>query len=364
MIRISVVLVDRANYGRLKPLLLQIQKDNTFDLSVICCGSMVLKRFHHPVDDVARDLNVTHRIYNEVEGSIDDTVVFSMSNLMQQLVHAFKETKPDFVLIIGDRYEALAVASVATIMKLCLIHVQGGEHSGNIDDAIRHAISKLATYHIPATVEAAAYLSNNLDEINKHILGVGCPSVDMVDTIPIREELREHVLCIYHPEDCINNYAVVTHLLDTLGQLNKPVMMFWPNIDSGSESITKVIRRFITRTEPDWLSMVVNMQPEEYLSVLKSVRCCVGNSSSFVRDASFFGTPVVLMGNRQIGRIKTDNVKWVKSSEYDGLMAIILEQCQTHYKPSHVFGHPGISKFVVENLKRIKVKRLKAVEYV
>jgi UDP-hydrolysing UDP-N-acetyl-D-glucosamine 2-epimerase len=353
--RISCVIVDRANYGRLSELLRQIQQH--FELSIICCGSTVLDRFHKPVLSIASHFKVTHKIYHEVEGSNEQSVVNSMSMLMPQLMLAFKETKPDFVLIIGDRFETLAVATVAAMMKLCIVHIQGGEHSGNVDESIRHAITKLSHYHIPATNEAASFVCDMGEQLDT-VLAVGCPSADIAKQTQIDDRYQHHLLCVYHPEDGINNGHIVKQLLNQLQKTRRPVIMLWPNIDADSDRIHKVIRRYLKEPRP-WLEMVVNFDPEKYLTLLASVKCCVGNSSSFVRDASFFGTPVVLIGNRQKGRIKTCNIRWYQSYDLSTLHITIKTHEQNHFKPSNYYGRFGICSSIVDALRKAEPYSLK-----
>jgi UDP-hydrolysing UDP-N-acetyl-D-glucosamine 2-epimerase len=348
---VTAVIVDRANYGRMKSLLEEMQADENISLSVICCGSTLLKRFHQPVNEIAKLFNVTHKIYHEVEGSVDASMVNSMALLMPQLVLAFQQTRPDFVLIIGDRFETLAVATTAAMMKLCIVHVQGGEHSGNIDNSIRHAITKLSHYHLPATLDAANFLVQ-MGEFKLSVLGIGCPSVDYVKDIQKDESLSNTILCAYHPEDCVDNNLIVDYLLFTLEKLKKSVLMFWPNIDTGSEGIQRVIRRYLERHKPTWLNMLVNVDPITYNTMLASVYGCIGNSSSFVRDASFFGTPCVVIGDRQIGRIKTKNVLWIKSNQLDYLYTGIVEHFEKgRFEPSNYYGIDGVAKRFVERLK-------------
>ena len=354
--KITCVLVDRANYGRLSPLLKELQ--HYFDLSIICCGSTVLERFHKPAFDISSHYKISHQIYHEVEGSNEQSVVNSMAILMPQLMMALKKNDPDYVLLIGDRYEALAVATVASMLKLCIVHVQGGEQSGNIDNSIRHAITKLSHYHIPATEQAAGFIMD-MGEKSNTVLAIGCPSADIACHVQVDDNYQDNVLCVYHPEDGVNNETIARHLLHQLSKLNRPVLMLWPNIDPGSIGIHKVIRRYLEKHEPSWLTMIVNLGPEEYLTLLASVKCCVGNSSSFVRDASFFGTPVVLLGNRQRNRVKTENIKTYGSYDLSTLALTIRTHIEKSFKPSNYYGSKGICNHIVEALRLVEPYDLK-----
>ena len=129
------------------------------ELQVIAAGTMVLERFHQPVQLVRRDgFHVDGEIYIELEGSIPVTMAKSVGFAVVEFASEFQRLKPDVVLLIGDRYEAMAAAIAAAYMNICIAHIQGGEVSGSIDESTRHAISKFAHFHFPSTRRSAEYL--------------------------------------------------------------------------------------------------------------------------------------------------------------------------------------------------------------
>ena len=157
--KILVTLVDRANYGRMKPVMAAIQRHPALQLQVLCAGSMVLERFGTTLNDVAADgFPVDARVFMELEGSVPLSMAKSVGFGIIEFAGEFQRLEPDIVLLIGDRYEALAAAIAAAYMNLCLCHIQGGEVSGSIDESARHAITKFAHYHFPATKRSAQYL--------------------------------------------------------------------------------------------------------------------------------------------------------------------------------------------------------------
>src|ERR1700683_747473 len=177
--KVCVVLVDRANYGRLKPVLREIKGRPELELQLVAAGTMVLERFGNPVQNVKNDgFHVDGEIYIELEGSTPATMAKSLGFAVVEFASEFQRLKPDVVLLIGDRYEALAAAVSAAYMNLCIVHIQGGEVSGSIDESARHAITKLAHYHFPSTERSAKYLVR-MGESPDSILGVGCPSSDI-----------------------------------------------------------------------------------------------------------------------------------------------------------------------------------------
>ena len=154
--KVCVVLVDRANYGRLKPVLRCINDRPELQLQLVAAGTMVLERFGNPVQNVKNDgFHVDGEIYIELEGSTPATMAKSLGFAVVEFASEFQRLKPDVVMLIGDRYEALAAALAAAYMNICIVHIQGGEVSGSIDESARHAISKLAHYHFPSTKRSA-----------------------------------------------------------------------------------------------------------------------------------------------------------------------------------------------------------------
>ena len=157
--KVCVVLVDRANYGRLKPVMQAIAAQTELELQVVAAGTMVLERFGNPVRVVEADgFHIDGEVYIELEGSTPATMAKSVGFGVVEFASEFQRLRPDIVLLIGDRYEALSAAVAAAYMNICIAHVQGGEVSGSIDESARHAITKLAHFHFPSTVRSAEYL--------------------------------------------------------------------------------------------------------------------------------------------------------------------------------------------------------------
>jgi UDP-hydrolysing UDP-N-acetyl-D-glucosamine 2-epimerase len=365
--RICVVLVDRANYGRLKPVMHGLRAHPDIELSVLCAGTMVLERFDKPVELVRSDgFAVEAEVYMEVEGSLPVTMAKSLGFGVVEFAGELHRLQPDLVLLIGDRYEALAAALAAVYMNVPLVHLQGGEVSGSIDESARHAITKLAQFHYPATARSAEYLLR-MGERSDTILGVGCPSGDIVrgfnslldprvlNTRGSGAEIdpaEPFLLAIFHPVTTEFGTEVeqVEALLEALDQLGMPTLMLWPNIDSGSDHISKTIRVFRSRQELPWLRTITNLDPENFLAVLARAACAVGNSSSFVRDASFLGTPIVLVGSRQDGREWAEHVTRVEPKSADIATAIRLQLDHGQYPPSDLYGDGAVADRVVKAL--------------
>lgn len=379
--KICVVLVDRANYGRLKPVMQQIQAHPRLALQVVATGTMVLERFHQPIEVVRRDgFDVDGAIYIELEGSTPATMAKSVGFGVLEFASEFQRLKPDVVLVIGDRYEALAAAVAAAYMNICVAHIQGGEVSGSIDESTRHAITKFAHFHFPSTQRSAAYLVR-MGENPDTILSVGCPSSDIAraldTTLPpeivnrtgsgaVIDVAQPFLLAVFHPTttEYGDERRHVEELLQALHRVGLPTILLWPNIDAGADHISKAIRIFRDQERPSWLRVLTNLEPENYLKVLSHTACAVGNSSSFVRDASYFGSPVVLVGNRQEGRETGEHVLAVEPVASKIAMAIDSQVAHGRYAPSTLYGDGHVAGKIAEALTRITPYVQKRLHYI
>ena len=379
--RVAVVLVDRANYGRLKPVMQAIADTPELELCVIAAGTMVLERFGKPVDVVREDgFPVDGEIYIELEGSTPATMAKSVGFGVVEFASEFQRIKPDLVVIIGDRYEALAAALAAAYMNLCTVHLQGGEVSGSIDESARHAITKLAPFHVPSTRRSADYLVR-MGERPETILTVGCPSSDiarrfdrtLTPDIVNRaggggyiDVTKPFLLVVFHPTttEYGGEREQIEELLAALRSVELQTILLWPNIDAGSDHIAKAIRRFREHHRPAWLHTLTNLTPENYLKVLSNAACAVGNSSSFVRDASYFGTPVVLVGHRQEGREMDEHVTPVEPHAAGIADAIRAQLAHGRYAPSTLYGDGHVSERVARALAAIDPYVQKRLAYI
>ena len=380
--KVCVILVDRANYGRMKPVIQALHDHPKIELQIIASGTMVLERFQRTADTVRADgFPVNAEVYMELEGSIPTTMAKSVGFGIVEFSNEYRRLSPDLVLMIGDRYEALAAVIAAAYMNLCIAHIQGGEVSGSIDESARHAITKFAHFHFPSTKRAADYLVR-MGERPETILGIGCPGSDIArmldrkltaNILNVRgsgleiDVAKPFLLSIYHPTTTsYGSESDQMHaLLVGLASMRMQTVLLWPNIDAGSDHISKIIRRFRDQHHSEeWLRIVTNFTPENYLKVLSNTVCAVGNSSSFVRDAGYFGTPVVLVGNRQEGRERDIHVTQIKSVAED-IESTIRKQLQHgRYDPSTLYGDGYVSKAIAEAVAELNPYRQKTLHFV
>lgn len=379
--KVCVVLVDRANYGRMKPVMRAVQDHPHLELQTICTGTMLLERFGEAVKIVESDgFPVNGRIYVELEGSVPATMAKSVGFAMIEFSTEYHRLQPDIVLLIGDRYEALGAAIAAAYMNLCLCHIQGGEVSGSIDESARHAITKFAHYHFPATQRAAEYILR-MGERPDSVLGVGCPSSDIAKQVTedgisdilnqsgsgcVIDPAKPFLLVVFHPitTQFGGEREQTEHLLEALDRIGCQAVLLWPNIDAGSDHISKMIRVFRDRKQTKWLRTLINVPPEAYQKVLKCAACAVGNSSSFVRDAGFYGTPVVLVGDRQQGRERDVHVM-PSTVEVDTIeSAVRIQLSHGRYKPSTLYGDGAVSERIADALSHLEPYTQKRIHYI
>lgn len=380
--KICVVLVDRANYGRMKPVMETIKKEQKLEMQVVVAGTMVLERFGSAVNIVEKDgFFIDGRVYMELEGSTPATMAKSVGFGIVEYVNEFLRLTPDVVLLIGDRYEALAAATAAAYMNICIAHIQGGEVSGSIDESARHAISKFAQYHFPSTKRAAEYLVR-MGEAPETILSIGCPSSDLARIFDTKlngdfvnsmgsgaiiDIHKPFLLVVFHPTttEYGGERQQMEELLEALKEIQMQTLLLWPNIDAGSDHVSKAIRRFRDHQHNlNWLRTIVNFPPEEYLKILANTACAIGNSSSFVRDAGYFGTPIVLVGNRQEGR--EHDIHLIRTAPATAKIVDAVKKQLKHgrYAPSKLYGDGYVAERIANALYELKPYIQKRLHYI
>ncbi len=381
--KVCCVLVDRANYGRLKPVVVALHKDPRVSFSLVCSGTMVLERFDNAYKVVESDgVPVDEKLYMEMDGSEPVTMSKSIGLGILEFSSLFQRQAPDMVLLIGDRNEALAAAIAAAYMNITLVHVQGGEVSGSIDECARHAISKFAHYHVPATKRSAEYLVK-MGERADTILATGCPSSDIAKALEPKidagalnsrghgaeiDPTQPFGLCVFHPvtSEYSDAASQMEEVLVALHQKCMPTILLWPNIDAGSSQVAKTIRKFrdANPETSEWLRVMTNFEPDHYLALIAKASVLVGNSSSFVRDAGYFGTPTVLVGARQAHREMDEHVVKAETQHNEIGEAIGKQLAHGRYAPSTLYGDGGVTPRIVEAMVKAPLYSQKVLDYV
>lgn len=315
----------------MKTVLEAVRAHPDLELQVVAGASLVLERFGNAVDVMSLDgfaPDATIRFI--IEGETPATMAKSTGLGLLELPTVFEMLRPDVVLTVADRFETIATAIAAAYMNIPLAHTQGGEVSGSIDESVRHAVTKLAHIHFPAT-ELSARRVVAMGEDPETVFNVGCPSIDLAARMELgtrRDALlpfskldaggvgapidpdREFILMMQHP--VTTEYGLgfdqIEETLEAVAATGLQALVFWPNVDAGSDQVAKGIRRFRELGRAEGFHFFRNLPPEQFARLLAHCAVTVGNSSSALREGAFLGTPAVTVGTRQSNRERGANV--------------------------------------------------------
>lgn len=379
--KICVVVASRANYGRVKYVMKAIKEHPDLELQLVVGASVLLDRFGNALRIIEKDgFEPTRKIYYVVEGENLEAQAKSTGLGIIELSTVFEDIKPDVVITVADRYETMATAIAATYLNIPLAHIQGGEITGNIDELVRHAITKLAHYHFPSTEQSKERLIR-MGEQPDRIVNTGCPSIDTIchqDLSISNEKMKEYVgvgyqidfekpyiLMIQHPVTTSpeEGRTQVEKTLAALKERKEQKIIMWPNIDAGSDLISRGIRIFRDNNNNLNFSYHKNFPPEIYNCILNNAVCAVGNSSSFIREASFMGTPSVIVGDRQEGREHGKNVVFAQYDTEDIARCLETQIMHGRYEPETIFGKGNAGELIADYLAKTKLSIHKRMTY-
>jgi UDP-hydrolysing UDP-N-acetyl-D-glucosamine 2-epimerase len=379
--KICVVVASRANYGRVKSVLSAIKEHPELELQLIVGASALLYRFGRAIDIIKEDGFIPLRsIYYVVEGENLNTQAKSTGLGIIELASAFEDLKPDVVVTVADRFETMSTAIAASYMNIPLAHIQGGEVTGNIDEPVRHAITKLAHIHFPATKGSTERLLK-MGEESWRVHCTGCPSIDLLQNSDLNVSKKifdryggighllnpdqPYILMVQHPvtTEFGEGSTQVTATLNALKSRKEQKIVLWPNIDAGSDHVSKAIRMFREKNFSENFHYYRGFSPEDYNAILNSAVCVVGNSSSFIREGSYLGTPAVIVGDRQDGREHGENVLFADYSEEDIAHKVEMQINHGKYNRSLIFGEGFAGKRIAQILSNIQLNINKKITY-
>jgi UDP-hydrolysing UDP-N-acetyl-D-glucosamine 2-epimerase len=372
MKKICVVVASRANYGRVKYLMKAIQAHPELELQLIVGASTLLERFGNAINVIKKDgFTPIRSIHYVIEGETLVTQAKSTGLGIVELSSAFDDLKPDMVVTVADRFETMATAIAATYLNIPLVHLQGGEVSGNIDDRVRHAITKLADIHFVAS-ELSAQRVISMGEDARFVFNYGCPSMDVLayEDMSISDELmgrylgvgrpldwsKPYILMIQHPVTTSygQGFAQVSQTLEALKSIpDIQKVIMWPNVDAGSDDVSKGIRHFREFNMQEPIYYYKNFSPEDYARVLNNAVCCVGNSSSFIREAAYLGVPSVIVGDRQLGREHGKNVAFARYEHAHIATQIRMQITHGRYESDRIFGVGDAGRRIADELAKL-----------
>jgi UDP-hydrolysing UDP-N-acetyl-D-glucosamine 2-epimerase len=380
--KICVVVNSRANYGRVKSVMRAVSQHPKLKLQLLVGASALLHRFGSVVDIIRADgFEPTAVVHSIVEGETPTTMAKSTGLGILELASQFENIKPDVVLTVADRFETIATAIAASYMNIPVAHTQGGEVTGSIDESVRHAVTKLAHIHFPSSQRAYDFLIRMGEDADRVHL-TGCPAMDVVaqSDLALPPDLfkryagvganidpsKPYLVVLQHPvtTEYGQGFAQIGKTLEAISRIGMQAAWLWPNVDAGSDDVSKGLRVFREHHNPDYLHFYRNFSPEDYVRLLKSCAVLVGNSSSGLREGAFMGVPVVNIGTRQQGRERADNVVDV-GYDADAIQAAIQKQLKHgSYRPSKLFGDGTAGKQIADILATAEFRIQKMLSYV
>ncbi len=317
--RIGVITVGRSDYGIYYPVLRAIQNDPDCELCLIAAGAHLAPQFGNTIEEIERDgFAPSARVHMLLASDSPEAVSMSMGVGMVNFANAYEKLLPDVLLLLGDRFEMLAAAVSALPFRIPLGHLHGGELTfGALDDSIRHAISKLSHVHFVSTALYGHRLEQMGEEPHR-IYVTGSPVVDAILSEPpiLRADLERELnvklsgalLITYHPVtlEPERTDEHVDNLLQALAGVDNELIFTFPNADTGNGTIIDHLRAFAA-SHPR-AHLFASLGWRRYHSLQRYVAAMVGNSSSGVIEAASFKLPIVNIGQRQAGRMRTPNV--------------------------------------------------------
>jgi UDP-N-acetylglucosamine 2-epimerase (hydrolysing) len=300
----------RADFGKMKPLIEEVERSDDFEAHIFATGMHMLARYGSTVKEI--QLAGFRNIYSYInqDGSINSQTDLVLANTIHGLGHYIREFSPDLIVVHGDRIEALAGAITGVISNILVAHIEGGEVSGTMDELIRHAVTKLSHFHFVSNNQARKRLIQ-MGEAPDSIFVIGSPDIDIMlsENLPELSEVKrryeinfpEYAIFIYHPvttelQLLHENITAVTAALEA-SPLN--FLVIYPNNDPGSDVILETLNRLHDNPR---FRLLPSMRFEYFLTLLKHAKVVVGNSSAGIREAPVYGVPTINIGTRQMNR--------------------------------------------------------------
>jgi len=382
--KVCIVVTARPSYARIKSVMSAINERNDLELQLVVAASALLERYGSAVNYMKKDgFEPKEMVYMVLEGENLVTAAKSTGLGIVELATVFDNLKPDIVVSVADRYETIATAIAASYSNIPLAHVQGGEVTGSIDEKVRHAVTKLSDIHFVTNVDSFKRVKKMGEQEDKiHV--TGCPSIDLANNVSKNKvedfnpfELfqkgvgkvfdlnKDYVVVMQHPvtTELHESFDQINETLMAINNLKIPTFWFWPNVDAGSDKISKGIRIFREKNDIPFIHFFKNMSPENFLKLLINSKCLIGNSSTGIRECSFLGIPVVNIGDRQKRRLRAKNVLDVDYNSLEITDAIKFQIKNGKYMKSTIYGDGNAGGKIAELLATVKFSIEKQITY-
>ena len=381
--KIAVVITARPSYSRVKTVLTAIKNHAELELQLIVSSSALLDRYGSAVNYIEKDgFEIVAKVFNVLEGENLTAAAKTTGIGILELSTVFDNLRPDIVVTVADRFETMATAIAATYMNIPLAHIQGGEVTGNIDEKVRHAITKLADYHFVAS-ENAKQRVIQLGENPDMVFNTGCPSIDIAQEVAKYSKLtfnpyekyggvgsqpildNGYMVVMQHPvtNEYQDSRKHIEATLRAIQKIDKPTLWFWPNVDAGADGTSTGIRAFREKYKMDNVHFFKNMEAADFLNLLNSSLCLVGNSSVGIRECAYLGVPVVNIGSRQNRRDRGNNVVDIDYEESAIISAITSILSNKIRETSSIYGGGDAGEQIATLLKELPLQFHKTITF-
>ena len=363
--KILYITGTRADYGLMHETLKLLNEAKGISLDIVATGMHLMEEFGCSVNEIKKDNFNLHIVNQTFIKDDEQSMSLFIGNLISDLTRLMTELKPDIVLLLGDRGEMLAGAIVASYLQIPIAHIHGGDVSSTVDDSTRHAITKLANIHFPATEKSASRI-NQMGENPENIFVVGAPGLDSIikckdkiDDAYLKEKYnlkKDFILVLQHPVSLeVDDSAFqISQTLDAVTSTDYQIILVYPNADAGG-------RAMINKIDEYEVDAYKNIPHNDFIGLLGLASILIGNSSSGIIESSSFKLPVINIGTRQQGREKASNVvdvdydcneildaiSFVESNEFKD----ILNHCENPY------GDGNASERICKILNDIKLDK-------
>lgn len=370
--KIAVVTGTRAEYGLLLPLIRLIRQHRSLELQLVVTGTHLSKEWGMTYHSIQEDgIPISAKLDIQVGGDDFQHIAESTAKALSGLARVFSRLKPDWLILLGDRYETLAAATAAHLAGIPIAHISGGElTAGATDDAFRHAITKMAYLHFTSTKKYRDRVIQ-LGEDPSRVFLVGAIGIDNIRQLPLlsRKELEKDLgidlsgptlLVTFHPvtlerQPADQQFRVLLRALEICMPIR--IILTFPNADAGGKSIIRLIKPFAAKHAGQVLA-TASLGQLRYLSLMKYASAVVGNSSSGIVEAPSLHTPTVDIGTRQKGRIAAASILHVeldKQAIVKGIRKALSKDFATFIRGvKNPYGHGGTAARILKILLRFK----------
>lgn len=357
--KIIFITGTRADYGKIKNLIKTLSSYKNFDVHIFVTGMHLLKKYGSTKNIIIKENKQNAKIYLFQNQSYEDKLDIILSKTINGFSKYLKKIMPDMVFIHGDRVETLAAVISTSFNNFLTCHIEGGEQTGTIDEHIRHSVTKLAHIHLVSNYNAKKNLLR-MGENPKNVFIVGSPEVDLMKSkdLPDIEEVKKryginfenYAILIFHPVTTNLKFlkSDVKIILNVLNNLNKKTVVILPNNDPGSHYIFNIYNKFKKNKN---FKFIDSMRFEYFLTLLKNSSLILGNSSSGVREAPYYGVPTINIGTRQINRVNAKSISNILKISEKKLKMNILKTNGKNLKKNKLFGNGNSAKKILNLLK-------------